>query len=90
MRGNGWISVEHRLPLSNTLVWLWDGGDWVALGSIYAYANEANEWCWTTAEGELYVYEGEITAECYRDDLDVKYWQPVPKLSLDTKNLDTP
>lgn len=70
-----WISVEDRLPKSLQTVWLSNGNGFICLGCL---VDNDDGWHWAESNGIIYIYNGEITSECESDDLDVRYWMPLP------------
>jgi len=78
---NKWINVKDELPPINTLVWISDG-EYINLGERWQYKDK---WLWYAATEAPYTLKikktGEIRicAECDMDDVDVKFWQYLPK-----------
>ena len=73
-----WISVEDELPDHLETVWISNGRGWTTLGCRAVYDYEGN-WCWAESNGVIYESEGKIVAECESEDLDVRFWQKLPK-----------
>ena len=70
-----WISIEDRLPKSLQTVWLSNGNGFICLGCL---VDNDDGWHWAESNGIIYIDNGEITSECESDDLDVRYWMPLP------------
>ena len=79
-----WISVRDALPEPLETVWISNGVGWTTLGcrsDLYHSYDDENEWTWCWAavvSGSIYEEDGKIIAESEEDDLDVRYWHPVP------------
>ena len=71
---DGWISVEDRLSDELETVWISNGKGWTALGCIVY----EDGWIWAESNGVIYQDGDKIFAECESDDLDVKFWHPLP------------
>lgn len=72
-----WISVKEQHPQHLEIVWLSDGGNFVALGCV---VNSEDGYHWAQSNGLIYAENGKIVSECESDDLDIKFWQPLPNL----------
>ena len=71
-----WVAASYKLPNHLQTVWGSNGKGWTALVCLI----ETNEgWHWAESNGTIYEENGEIVSECESDDLDVVYWQPLPK-----------
>lgn len=70
-----WYSVDCKLPPEGETVWITNGKGWTSLG-CYVYDND--NWCWAEGNGVVFEENGKIVSECELDDLDVKYWFPLP------------
>lgn len=73
-----WVSVHEALPPHLETVWL-TNGKWVALG---CRVEGEDGYHWADSNGVIYAEDGKIVAECESDDLDVTYWQRLPKLPV--------
>jgi hypothetical protein len=82
----GWVSVDDFLPEEGQLVWLTNGEGFTTLGCWVWTDKEDGSWCWCDASNQL-IYQDvdKIVADCEVDDLDVKYWYPVPEVKTDIK-----
>lgn len=69
-----WYSVDEAMPEDFETVWISNGRGWTDLGCYFPEAN-----CWAAQNGIIYEESGLITAECEADDLEVKFWHPLPK-----------
>jgi hypothetical protein len=78
-----WISVKEKLPEHLETVWISNGKGWTTLGcrtDLYDNGEDGFSWCWAAiSNGLVYEKEGKIVAECEEDDLDVIFWQSLPK-----------
>lgn len=74
-KDSGWISVEDRLPEDLESVWISNGKGWTSLGCMHDYGDG---WCWAESNGVIYQEGDKIVVECEADDLDVKFWMPLP------------
>lgn len=78
-----WFSVDKKLPEALETVWLTNGKNFVCLGCLV----EDNEgWHWAESNGVIYLEGDKIVSECESEDLEVKYWKPLPKVKLDVKS----
>ena len=77
MNNQNWISVEERLPDNLETVWISNGEGWTSLG-CWSIFDEDGTWSWAEHNGVIYEDEGKIVAECEFEDLDVRYWHPLP------------
>ena len=80
---SGWVSVNDSLPEHLETVWISNGKGWTTLGCRSdLYDNNGDgcySWCWAAATyGSVYEEDGKIVAECEEDDLDVRFWHPLP------------
>lgn len=80
-----WISVIDKLPDILETVWISNGKGWTNLGcrsDLYEDTTENGEtiynWCWCETNGVIYESDGKIVAESDADDLDVRFWHPLP------------
>lgn len=71
-----WVAVSDRLPKPLETVWLSNGKGWTTLGCVVQCEEGYH---WAESNGVIYEEKGEIVSECESDDLDVKYWHPLPK-----------
>ena len=69
-----WYSVDEAMPADLELVWLSDGKGWTDLGCYFAEGN-----CWAIQDSSICEEDGKIAAECELEDVDVKFWHPLPK-----------
>ena len=72
---SGWVAVTDALPKALQTVWLTSGKGWCCLGCLI---EDAEGWHWAETNGIIYQENGKIVSECESDDLDVKFWQPLP------------
>lgn len=77
-RREKWISVEDELPSPLQTVWISDGEVWTSLG-CRTEPDTDGLWCWAETNGIIYEQDGEIISECEADDLDVRFWHPIPE-----------
>jgi hypothetical protein len=74
-----WISIEDSLPDHLQTVWISNGKGWTTLGCRV----ETNDgWHWAETNGTIYQEGEQIVSECESDDLDVRFWHPLPKAIL--------
>lgn len=73
-----WINVDNELPEPLQTVWISDGEVWTSLG-CRTEPDADGLWCWAETNGIIYEQDGEIISECEQDDLDVRFWQPLPE-----------
>jgi hypothetical protein len=71
-----WVSVKDDLPKHLETVWVSNGKGWTTLGCRIV-SNEG--WHWAESSGVVYQENDEIVAECESEDLDVEFWQSLPK-----------
>lgn len=74
-----WQDVEKVLPQPLQTVWLTNGKGWVQLGCL---VESDGGWHWAESNGVIYADGDTIVSECESEDLDVKYWQSLPKLDF--------
>lgn len=75
-----WVAVADALPTPLQTVWITNAKGWTTLGCL---VETPEGWHWAENYGVIYQKGDEIVAECESDDLDVKYWHPVPKAIRD-------
>lgn len=73
---SGWVAVTDALPKPLQTVWLTNGKGWVCLGCL---VESDGGWHWAESNGVIYVENGEIVSECESEDLDVNFWNELPK-----------
>lgn len=81
-KSSNWISVKDRLPDTLETVWISNGKGWTTLGcrsDLYEGDNNDLIWCWCYTNGVIYEEDGKIQAECEADDIEVRFWQPLPE-----------
>lgn len=81
VKAEGWVSVEDKLPEVLETVWVSNGKGWTALGcrtDYYENDEGGFDWCWAGSNGIIYEESGKIVSECEEDDLDVRFWHPLP------------
>lgn len=81
VKAEGWVSVEDGLPEPLETVWLSNGKGFTSLGcrtELVDVGDDTYNWCWAQSNGIIYEEKGKIVSECEDDDLDVKFWQPLP------------
>jgi len=69
-----WYSVDEAMPDDLELVWLSDGKGTTLLGCYYKDGN-----CWAASDYDFFEMDDRIDSGCEADDLDVKFWHPLPK-----------
>ena len=82
VKADGWVSVEDKLPEVLETVWVSNGKGWTALGcrtDYYENDEGGFDWCWAGSNGIIYEESGKIVSECEEDDLDVRFWHPLPE-----------
>lgn len=82
VKAEGWVSVEDKLPEVLETVWVSNGKGWTALGcrtDYYENDEGGFDWCWAGSNGIIYEESGKIVSECEEDDLDVRFWHPLPE-----------
>ena len=78
-----WISVEDRLPENLETVWISNGNGFTTLGCL---VNNFDGFFWAESNGIIYEENGKIVSEYEGDDLDVKFWHPLPAPPPNNKN----
>jgi hypothetical protein len=74
---SSWVAVENGLPKPLQTIWLANKKGWVAIGCL---VESDGGWHWAESNGVIYAENGEIISECESEDLDVEFWQELPKM----------
>lgn len=69
-----WKNASDELPEYGETVWISNGKGWTTLGCLFF----EDGFLWAETNGIIYEQDGKIVTECEIDDLDVRYWHPVP------------
>lgn len=83
-----YIPVEKELPPLGEVVIGTDGKSFACLCLRYMGNIEDDYWCWAEVKG-IYLDKGKIREEeAEMDDLDIKFWLPLPKfIAPEVKNV---
>ena len=75
-----WISVKSLLPERLEIVFISNGKGqtWIGCRTELFDKEDRNSWCWARSYDSIYEQEGKLQADCYDEDLDVKYWHRLP------------